>query len=889
MYDPEATNLFGAGHLAFQVHLSQTVNVEFTQTFQDETLTETVESGFKIETGGQRDFLECLRQLDAFETVILIEQKEGLSPPQVAPTNMPSLTPTPRPSLAPTKAPSSSPTRGTLTPSVAPTKLPTVRPTPAPSKQPSQSPSDSPTPLPTQLPTEQPSISPTESPTVYPSTLDTISPTITGTSVSPVVQTTPIPTAFNQILDSGISISTPSIDPLIIAAVAGGITTLLVVCLCAMLFYWRKQLHPRRRYQPKFALTSRDGERGKQSHDFIPGIVELDQRSLAETSLGDETAGRKKPKKFKKGSSQAIRPIDSFDDSSLYTTPFSVQRDEASGQIQTRRPPTFSQPTIPPIEYDGNILFPLSDSGTTSSDGLSSLGQLAGRISAAGSPADLKAPRKPFGVSRVTGPIDLDTDSPYTRVSKLDPEAVREVFPEAEEEASTAFDIDAWSFDFEDFDKPKDPSEDFVKHEDPSLDEAQSKAPSQSSKTTIQVQNKPRSSKHGAHRIRKQDAAEEVEATVESKIAVDKLDPGIVPDPEDSNIEKLYRNLMMDKHRLESTPSPQKPKRSHSSAASRASWGSKQVHTGQDTKILDSSETKAGQSSSEVGEKAKSPFFKLLDSVAEVASPAKFLAQTRAVTPENDDPEFGHNTDLSFSKDDDSTTLVGLQFRDDVSASSGGESSAVSNGPWLFEKVEESLGPKSVTADMESLGGKSNRSTKSPGAKSRAGTESNVSFGSQFSHRSSLIHGEIAFQPRTLEHDMKRLEKQLASMDSDQISTSSAGVSSITGASLTRASVASRNRPIRVNRRKRVVVMVPAGKLGVILANFKDGKGTLVSEIRENSPTFGMLSVGDRLIGVDNNDVAKMTVSEVTAMIASRASRERRLTVLTAVPQPYSN
>jgi C-terminal processing protease CtpA/Prc len=75
----------------------------------------------------------------------------------------------------------------------------------------------------------------------------------------------------------------------------------------------------------------------------------------------------------------------------------------------------------------------------------------------------------------------------------------------------------------------------------------------------------------------------------------------------------------------------------------------------------------------------------------------------------------------------------------------------------------------------------------------------------------------------------------------------------------------------------------------VILANRHDGKGTVVSEVRDHSSLKGMLSPGDKLVAVDGKDVTGMVVSQITSLMASKAERERRLTVITSVSaQQYS-
>lgn len=118
--------------------------------------------------------------------------------------------------------------------------------------------------------------------------------------------------------------------------------------------------------------------------------------------------------------------------------------------------------------------------------------------------------------------------------------------------------------------------------------------------------------------------------------------------------------------------------------------------------------------------------------------------------------------------------------------------------------------------------------------------------------------------PRALEDDLKRLETQLTTLDPDAVS-----------------SLGSRS-SVRRQRRRKIQVVVPPGKLGVVLANRNDGKGTVVSEVRTESSILGMLSPGDKLVAVDGEDVTGMVVSEITTMMALRSSQERRLTLLTS-------
>lgn len=75
--------------------------------------------------------------------------------------------------------------------------------------------------------------------------------------------------------------------------------------------------------------------------------------------------------------------------------------------------------------------------------------------------------------------------------------------------------------------------------------------------------------------------------------------------------------------------------------------------------------------------------------------------------------------------------------------------------------------------------------------------------------------------------------------------------------------------------------MAPAGKLGIILANKTDSKGTVVSGVRTSSVLSEKVGPGDRIIAIDGEDVSRMTVSEITTIMARKSEFERVLSVLT--------
>lgn len=842
IYDLEAENLFGSGFLALQLHTIQDISILSDTFISVATVVEVISNALGVATGGQRLFLNCLHQYDGFASVLSIKLRRGLSAWEGEPTFTPSNT-----TASPTSWPVPSPTE---TPSAQPISEPPIStnsPTDSPSVFPTEVPSHVPSPFPTKTVTSEPSIAysqqPTQSPTTFQGSTNPI-------GISPPIL---IPTSqWQNSVDKPKQGNGATSDPLVIAAIAGATATAAVTCVFVAGICWRRRRPiPKRRSQPKYALTSKDGQLSKDNlNDMIPGFVELDQRSLAETTLGDQTAGISRETKPK-----ALRPAHSFDENSLYTTPFSVQRDEVMSYYQTHVGPSIlASQVVRPREHSGNILLPLSDSATTSSDGVSSFGPPSSRLSNDGNHTEMIASSRNDDESH--GPIDLDTHKPYiNKIGQRDPPVNRfrdhttaKIASQSIDEGSVVDDMSTWSYDFEEFDR----GSDFYQAE------SQSRSPSHSSRSTAKVKNLS-SARHYA------DGSEIARHHVASGASNRREPTG------------LYKEIKNDQEKPHTTMPSLNRAQEHLSSWS--SWSSLMLHdTSTRRREVDTSHGSTHHN--------QSPLSKLLDSVTQAVSPLHSTRSIPTVTPEETESDVDQPTETSLSREDDST-LLGLQFKDEASASTA--STGMSASPWLLEKVEESLGPKSVTADMESLSGKSNLSRRSTSNRSKAGG-SMVSGGSYLSYRSGFTHNEIAFTPRTLEHDLKRLEMQLAALDNDQVSTSSAGVSSITGASLAKASVSSRSRGNvpKVSRKKRIVVIVPAGKLGVILANRHDGRGTVVSEIRESSPLYRMLSPGDKLVAVDDDDVAGMVVSQITSLMASRADRERRLTVITSVPQQYS-
>ena len=81
-------------------------------------------------------------------------------------------------------------------------------------------------------------------------------------------------------------------------------------------------------------------------------------------------------------------------------------------------------------------------------------------------------------------------------------------------------------------------------------------------------------------------------------------------------------------------------------------------------------------------------------------------------------------------------------------------------------------------------------------------------------------------------------------------------------------------------KRSRTNIKAPPGKLGIILANRTDSKGTVVSGVRTTSVLADRISPGDRIIAIDGEDVSRMTVPAITAIMSRKSDFDRLLTVL---------
>jgi hypothetical protein len=192
---------------------------------------------------------------------------------------------------------------------------------------------------PSMIPTIQPSLEPTISPSnqpslipsIFPSYMLSFHPSMTPTT-SPVVirpqddQTKNTPVPPNQVTPINNGNDIDKFDAAVIAAIVGATATLVSACFFLMLI-WHRQSRKKKRnrsYPKEVALSTRDAH-----GNIVPIVVELgeDHLSLADTTLGDGEYVLHKSSRRALASQQDVRPLGSFDENSLYTTPFSIDPD----------------------------------------------------------------------------------------------------------------------------------------------------------------------------------------------------------------------------------------------------------------------------------------------------------------------------------------------------------------------------------------------------------------------------------------------------------------------------------------------------------------------------------------------------------------------------------
>jgi hypothetical protein len=245
---------------------------------------------------------------------------------------------------------------------------------------------------------------------------------------------------------------------------------------------------------------------------------------------------------------------------------------------------------------------------------------------------------------------------------------------------------------------------------------------------------------------------------------------------------------------------------------------------------------------------------------------------------------------------------------------------------WLFNEVSGALGPQGIQADLESLGERSHRSRHShrsnrSGSRRIKGSEASVSSrhsrssrASRYSIKSTKSHlSQMSVESRSVANDLIRLEMQLAMVGSKAgdnvvkkelemeakkkaahgvpagiVNGSNSGPTTQASLGIASSSQMGANRTVStITKRVKKTVEAPPGKLGIILANKTDSRGTVVSGVRTNSVLFDKIIPGDRIVAIDGEDVSRMSVSEITTIMSRKSDFDRTLTVLTNPKQQH--
>ena len=217
---------------------------------------------------------------------------------------------------------------------------------------------------------------------------------------------------------------------------------------------------------------------------------------------------------------------------------------------------------------------------------------------------------------------------------------------------------------------------------------------------------------------------------------------------------------------------------------------------------------------------------------------------------------------------------------------------------WLLKAVAGALGPPAKGADSESLSGRSNQSlvsaqsapvwpsTSGPSKRRKSSRRSSTrSVCSRSSRQSQRSQGSE--ESRSIKTDLQRLEVQLKLLNDREKEELPTGFG-VSGEIKPAPPPPPPPPPVSPQSRHsatssvRLDIRAPPGRLGVILANRSDDQpGTVVSALRTSSALVGKILPGDVLVAIDGLDVSEMHVSEVTAIMSNKSQQEKILTVVT--------
>jgi hypothetical protein len=402
VYDPEAEDVFGPGYFSLQIQVVKSVIVESTQVLWLEAVENIIESGFDVITGGQMQFRGRLHENQMFLSVINIAVRRGLASPVPPPSPMPSAmlvtgTPTPQPSSEPSFIPS-------FAPSNKPSRIPSTYPSAAPSASPSFAPSIGPTNVPTAVVTPQNS-----------------------------------PAPFSQSQGTPNGSSDDKFDAAIIAAIVGATATLVSACFFLLLIWYRhSRKNKRNKSYPREVALTRDAQ-----GNILPIIVELgdDHLSLADVSTLGEDYMLHRSTRRALASQQDITATGSFDENSLYTTPYDPEESDYRARIiplPTQSSLSSTSSYARPREFDdySGGISDFGDSNQSESPFISSSSSGRKNMNRTNTPRNKDAtttsyymakssPKKHTASTRLSIPVDVDKLEPFyeeqLRIKRIEP------------------------------------------------------------------------------------------------------------------------------------------------------------------------------------------------------------------------------------------------------------------------------------------------------------------------------------------------------------------------------------------------------------------------------------------------------------------------------------
>jgi len=903
--------LLGAGFFTIEIHVSQVVYTVSEQLLTLDTVTALVENGYNVGRGGRVKFRTILQESDAsgnvfFDNELDVNVLDELGPSMAAPA-------------APTAAPT------TTTATEAPTQELTVSPTITPTALPSVSPTQEPSLAPSQVPSASPSASPsTPSPSSEPSEAPSASPTNFQAGVVPTLsnpQPSSEPSSAPSVVGAAAAASSKKTPPYVIAAIVLGSWAVLMAC-CFSIFLFRKNQkendeqrllsngRPSEESTPPLRDANRHPEQSsEQSSEFstlpiIPDVVlaDDDHRSLANTTLGEQTAGRKPPKK--KRLIDTGVSMNSFEDESLYTSPIGIipriqpgrRIDEDDDDKEKKRQSVCSPPTLGVSSaFESDIFFP--DTGSSSQESWSmpqspvaskigdlvaaELGPVAGDDPEAlpsEQGSQYTESRDDVDGMNVVSPWPTQQLSPRSSQSSLHPSLHSSETLKAQNVAATIALTTPPKINAEEHPTVDAPGT-YERSGSSSLlirkkldDDKSEKEPS---KTPMQLlETHKEESPSALHQEQSPMKMLEDEDNKTDVSPIDLQDSDSAQELRQSSSGE--RPPRMKTHPWPTGKSPCTPTETPPEGTSGRRTVSPYKMRYLEGLQSPTTQRELEQTSSSGSQRTPSPS-------AKNTSPEPVVLPEQSPTPQHVTPPSEMLPAMYDVKQGDNARKIAFESpppapltEGDVSVlTTSSSGTSVDDNPWLFDSVAQCLGPRSTSADMESLSGKSNKSTKSTrsgkswrsqrsarslGSRHARKRRKGSSVGSRGSQRSSFSFGspgeykgsssEFSLAPRSLENDLRRLEQQLASLKSMDPKTQPQRVPpsppGMTGASnsVTASSMSSSR---KVSSKQKIIVVAPSGKLGVILANRHNGTGTVVSEIRGSSPLRGALFPGDKL------------------------------------------